>query len=174
MGTPVTPYPVTIRPDGSSHIVLQSIMAMPHYQDQSHEELRWADAPSTSGDGFGAPLRGGGGRGRRGVRTRATIVTFESPFVPPVGRFGAPSGGVVLGAPSPAPMGAPASAATGGFLFGSTPLQRARFVVAQVSCRPSGWSPFPASTPWGSPGSWGAPAPMGNNRAPAVGAPAGC
>jgi hypothetical protein len=41
--TPSTPYQSTTRQDGATTIHLQSISAMPSYQNQSHEELRFQD-----------------------------------------------------------------------------------------------------------------------------------
>jgi hypothetical protein len=112
MGTPVAPYQATTRPDGSSNIVLQSITAMPHFQDQSHEELRWShrrtNAPATHGDG--APRSGGGRRGGR-----AKIVTFRSTPVPVSGFPLGPAPRTEACFPPPtlalgAPLAAPSSA----------------------------------------------------------------
>lgn len=177
-GTRATPYQVTSRQDGTTSINLQSISAMQQYQDQSHEELRFADysqgnrgtaapAPSAYG-GFGAPAQ------------VPPSLFVSAPAQ--TGGFGSTSGGL-FGSTNPAPVfgGTPApmssfgqTPAAGG-LFGQSPAITSFGAPASNFAAPAtafGAAPMPSfNAPAPSVGLFGTPAPapgfFGGNSAPA-------
>jgi nuclear pore complex protein Nup98-Nup96 len=178
-GTRATPYQVTSRQDGTSTINLQSISAMTQYQDQSHEELRYADysqgnrgtaAPPTSAyGGYGAPV------------TAAPVGGLFGSAPAPTSTFGSTGGGGLFGSsPATGYGAAPATttfgqtpAASGG-LFGSN-LAPAPFGAAPTSTFGAPTSTFGTTSGGGLFGSspatgyGGAPAPTAFGQTPASG-----
>lgn len=164
-GTRAVGYQPTTRQDGTSQIVLNSISAMPQYENYMFEELRVQDY----------------NQGNRGSSTPTASNTsggfgFGSPAPAPPA-FGAPAPGG-FGAPAPAPGGFGGSAfgapAPSGGLFGSTPAPA--FGAPAPSGGLFGSTPAPAfGAPAPSGGLFGAPAPapsgglFGSSPAPAFG-----
>ncbi|CAB9524121.1 pore complex protein Nup98-Nup96 [Seminavis robusta] len=187
-GSKQTPYQPTPRQDGTSTIQMQSISAMPAYENKNFDELRYEDylqgnkgagnAASTGFGGFGAPAPSG--------------APFGAPAPAPFGAP-APAFGSTFGAPAPAPpaFGATPAPAFGsstfgkpatGSLFGApAPAQGGLFGGGSPAAAPAFGAPAPApgglfGAPAPAPGGlFGAPAPgglFGSTPAPAFGAPA--
>jgi nuclear pore complex protein Nup98-Nup96 len=170
-GTRQTPYAPTTRADGQSSIVLQTITAMPPYENYSLEELRLQDyamgnrgaagpAPGAPGGMFGAP----GGFGAPAAAPTGGLFGSPAPAPSAFGVAPATSTGFGgFGSTAPAPFGAPAPSA-----FGASPSPAPAFGSAPTST-------FGATTPggaFGQPSPAPAPGSLFGGGGGAFGAPA--
>ena len=143
------PFQVTSKRDNNASINLQSITAMPQYENKSFEELRFEDYSQGNKGSASTPTAGNAGG---------------------FGGFGAapaPSGGALFGQPAPAPGGfggfgaVPAPAPAGGSLFGQpAPVPAGGGLFGQPAPAPGGFGGFGSPSPAPAGGSlFGQPAP---------------
>lgn len=144
-GTRQTPFTPTGKQDGSSSITLQSISAMPAYEQKSFEELRMEDyAQGNRGSANSTPTAGNTTSFFGGAPTPAPGGLFNSTAAP------AQSGGLFGSSPAPAPFGA---APSSGGLFSAAPSS------AAPSFGGGGFGASPAPAPFGGGGFGASPAP---------------